>query len=297
MPMKPKKIIIPIPNQDFDPSEVALPWQIMHGAGHIVEFATPDGQRAYADPIMVSGEGLDPWGWIPGLKKIRVIGLFLRADGNARAAYKAMQQDVQFLNPKRYDALRVEDYDALLLPGGHAQKVKAYLENMTLQSFVADFFESRNASGQEKPIAAVCHGVVLAARATSKKTGKSALHGRKTTSLTWKLEQSAWHLTKFFGRFWDGDYYRTYRESKTDPYGYWGVEQEVKRALANDSDFLDVPANAEHHFLKTSGLVRDSTDDTRASWVVRDGNYLSARWPGDVHALAQQFVAVLNESA
>ena len=67
--MTPRKIIIPIPNRDFDPSEVALPWQILRAAGHIVEFATPDGGPASADPLMLSGEGLDPWGWIPGLKK------------------------------------------------------------------------------------------------------------------------------------------------------------------------------------------------------------------------------------
>ncbi|HXA47813.1 MAG TPA: type 1 glutamine amidotransferase domain-containing protein, partial [Burkholderiaceae bacterium] len=200
--MKSLTVIIPIPNQDFDPSEVALPWQIIRAAGHAVEFATPDGQRAYADPIMLSGEGLDPWGWIPGLKKLRLIGLFLRADSYARRAYALMQQDPSFLNPKRYDALRVQDYDGMVLPGGHAQRVKAYLENTTLQNFVVDFFETKDAAGQHKPVAAVCHGVVLAARAVSKSTGKSVLYGRKTTALTWKLENSAWSLTKYFARFW-----------------------------------------------------------------------------------------------
>lgn len=293
--MKPLKVIIPIPNRDFDPSEVALPWQIIRAAGHTVEFATPDGQRAYADPIMLSGEGLDPWGWIPGLKKIRLIGLLLRADRFARRAYEQMQRDPHFLQPTRYDALRVEDYDGLLLPGGHAQRVKAYLESPTLQSFVAGFFDAQDTTGQAKPVAAICHGVVLAARAKSKTTGKSVLYGRKTTALTWQLEQSAWKLTKYFARFWDPDYYRTYRESASEPFGYWGVEQEIRRALASDNDFLDVPKHADHHFQKASGMVRDRLDDTRPAWVVRDGNYLSARWPGDVHTWARQFVAMLDE--
>lgn len=293
--MKPLKILTPIPNQDFDPSEVALPWQIIRAAGHIVEFATPDGQPASADPMMLSGEGLDPWGWIPGLKKLRLIGLFLRADRYGRHAYEQMQLDPQFQHPKRYDALCVEDYDGLLLPGGHAQRVKAYLENPTLQGFVADFFDATDATGQAKPVAAICHGVVLAARAKSKKTGKSVLYGRKTTALTWQLERSAWHLTKYFARFWDPDYYRTYRESGSEPSGYWCVEQEIKRALKSERDFLDVPQNSAHHFLKASGLVRDRIDDSRAAWVVRDGNYISARWPGDVHTWAQQFVAMLGE--
>ncbi|MDR3479887.1 MAG: type 1 glutamine amidotransferase domain-containing protein [Burkholderiaceae bacterium] len=293
--MTPRKIIIPIPNRDFDPSEVALPWQILRAAGHIVEFATPDGGPASADPLMLSGEGLDPWGWIPGLKKIRLIGLLLRADRYARSAYRQMQKDPQFQQPKRYDALRVDDYDALLLPGGHAKRVKAYLENAVLQAFVADFFEARNAAGQAKPVAAICHGVVLAARAKSKTSGKSVLHGRKTTALTWQLERSAWHLTKYFARFWDPDYYRTYRESGSEAPGYWGVEQEIRRALASAADFVDVPADAAHRFRKASGMLRDRIDDARPAWVVRDGNYISARWPGDVHTWARQFVDMLNE--
>jgi putative intracellular protease/amidase len=53
-------------------------------------------------------------------------------------------------------------------------------------------FDTTNDVGQHKPVAAVCHGVVLAARAISKRTDKSALYGKKTTVLTWKLENSAW---------------------------------------------------------------------------------------------------------
>ncbi|HEY8025481.1 MAG TPA: type 1 glutamine amidotransferase domain-containing protein [Burkholderiaceae bacterium] len=289
--MKPLTVLIPIPNHDFDPSEVAVPWKIIRAAGHRIEFATPDGLRAYPDPRMISGEGLDPWGWIPGLNKLRLIGLMLRANGAARAAYRELESDENFLHPKAYTQLHADDFDALLLPGGHAKKVRAYLENSILQGFVADFFESKDT----KPVAAVCHGVVLAARSMSKSTGKSVLYGRKTTALTWKLEKSAWDVTRFFARFWDPDYYRTYRESKDEPAGYWSVEQEIKRALEKPSDFLDVDPKAPYHFMKSSGLMRDSADDARPAWVVRDRNYLSARWPGDVHTFARQFVAMLNE--
>jgi hypothetical protein len=31
--------------------------------------------------------------------------------------------------------------------------------------------------------------------------------------------------------------------------------------------------------------------------VVRDGNYVSARWPGDAHTFAATFAAVLGENA
>ena len=63
--MAPRKIIIPIPNRDFDLSEVALPWQIMRTAGHIVEFATPDGGGPAPTRLCFSGEGLDPGAGFP----------------------------------------------------------------------------------------------------------------------------------------------------------------------------------------------------------------------------------------
>ena len=283
------KILIAIPNHDFDPTEVAVTWKILKAAGHELVFATPDGARGYADPIMISGEGLDPWGFIPLLKKIRLIGLSLRAHGSARQAYREMERDANFLKPLRYDELRAPNFDALVLPGGHAKKMRAYLESPVLQGFVADFFDSG------KPVAAVCHGVVLAARSVSRKTGKSALHGRKTTALTWALEKSGWMLAKFLARFWDPDYYRTYLEAPGQPVGYMSVQAEVTRALARPEDFLDVAADAPQRFAKTSGLARDSLSNSKPAWLVRDGNYVSARWPGDVHTFAQTFDAVVRE--
>jgi len=73
------------------------------------------------------------------------------------------------------------------------------------------------------------------------------------------------------------------------------VQHEVTRALALPSDFVDVPADSPDHFRKVSGLVRDTEDDERPAWVVRDGNYVSARWPGDVNTFANVFSQVLAE--
>jgi putative intracellular protease/amidase len=272
---------------------VAVTWNILRTAGHTVQFATPDGQRAYTDPRMITGEGLDPWGWIPVLKKIRLIGLLLRAQSGARQAYRALEQDPNFLQPKRYEDLRAQDYDGLVLPGGHARGMRPYLENRSLQAFVANFFETVDATGQHKPIAAICHGVLLAARSISAKTGKSVLYSRKTTALTWKLERSAWMLSRWAGRWWDRDYYRTYREQPGEPAGYWSVQAEVTRALARVEDFYEVPAGAPQYLRKDSGLFRDTADDDRPAFVVRDGSYVSARWPGDVHTFALAFARVL----
>lgn len=290
-----KKIIIPLPNNDFDPSEVAIPWKILTENSYEVHFATPDGKAAKGDEMMLSGEGLDPWGWIPLIKKIRLIGLILRANSDARKAYNSLITDNKFNNPCRYSDLKVADFDGLLLPGGHAPRIKPYLEDKTLQSFIVDFFELRNESEQHKPVAAVCHGVLLAARSTSVQTGKSVLFGKKTTALTWAFESSAWKLTKYFARFWDPNYYRTYMEKLNESEGYMGVEQEIKRLLENESDFIDVDKNDPNYKKKTSGTSRDSINDSSAAFLVQDGNYISARWPGDVHTLGLKFVELLSK--
>src|ERR1700739_3472046 len=179
------KVIIPIPNQDFDPSEVAVTWKVLKDAGHELYFATPDGRRGHADPMMPSGAALHPWGFIPGLRKIRLIGLMLRAQAGARRAYREMEQDARFLAPQRWDTLSAQDWDAMVLPGGHAKRMREYLESAVLQSFVADFFD------RGKPVGAICHGVLLAANSVSKRTGTSVLYGQKTTPLTWGLERTA----------------------------------------------------------------------------------------------------------
>jgi len=282
-------IVMPIPSRDFDPSEVAVTWQLLRAHGYEVQFATPDGQRAHGDPLMLSGQGLDFWGALPLLKHLKLLGLMLRANGEARAAYTALERDPFFLRPLRYDALDAGAIDGLILPGGHwSRGMRPYLEDAGLQGFVARCFDLG------KPVGAICHGVVLAARSRSETSGKSALYGRKTVALTWAMEGKAWRLMKFAGRFWDAGYYRTYLEQEGEAAGYRGVQAEVTRALASKDDFIDVPQHAPHHFRKTSGLFRDTSADTRAAWVIRDRNYVSARWPGDVHLFAQTFAEVVD---
>jgi putative intracellular protease/amidase len=283
------RVLMPLPRSDFDPSEVAVSWRILRDAGHDVVFATPGGTIASADPVMTTGIGLDFWSRIPGLARLKLVGLLLRADRNARAAYGELVDNAAFCAPLSYAQVRADDFAGLLLPGGHAPGMRAYLESAALQRVVAEFFDAG------KPVAAICHGVVLAARSISAKTGKSVLHGRRTTALTWKLERSAWLLSRYAGRWWDRDYYRTYREAPGEPIGYRSVQAEVTRALARPEDFADVPARSPHHFLKSSGLFRDTPTDQRPAFVVRDGNYLSARWPGDVHTFAHTFAAMLDD--
>ena len=36
-------VLIPIPTRDFDPTEVAVSWQVLRAGGHHVVFSTPTG--------------------------------------------------------------------------------------------------------------------------------------------------------------------------------------------------------------------------------------------------------------
>jgi len=284
------KILMPIPARDFDPTEVAVTWSVLRNCGHQIVFATPHGAPGVADRIMVNGEGLDIWSGLWFLRHVKLVGLFLRANRAARSAYKQLTAAPEFTAPLSWADISVADYDGLVLAGGHrARGMRTYLESTVLQSRVAGFFD------EGKPVAAICHGVVLAARSTSLKTGKSVLWGKATTALTWKMERSAARIADLT-RFWDRGYYRTYPDGKDTPSGYMSVEQEITRQLAKPSDFKNVPASDPLRFRKDSGLFRDRDSDARAAFVVRDGNYVSARWPGDVYSFAKSFDTVLREA-
>ncbi len=279
-------VLFPLPSLDFDPSEAAVSWRVLSRLGHRISFATPDGKVAACDPIMITGRGLDPWSPLPLLGHLKLLGLILRADAEARSAYAEMTQAPAFRAPLAWSQAQASAFNGLLLAGGHrARGMRQYLESELLQQLVADCF----AAG--KPVAAICHGVLLAARSKDA-AGRSVLFGRRTTALTWRQERTADHLARI-GRFWDPHYYRTYLEAPGQPPGFMSVQQEVTRALQRPEHFLDVPAGDPHHRLKTLGTARDTLDDERPAWVVRDGHYVSARWPGDAHTFAKTFATLL----
>jgi protease I len=235
------RVLIPLPPTDFDPTEAAVPWKILKEEGIKIIFSTPTGSPACADPRMVTGQGLGPWSSL------------LRADNNGRRAYEEMIVSEEFKNPLRWSQIEHEEYHGLILPGGHAPGMKLYLESATLQTLVSQFFSAN------KLVAAICHGVVLASRSRNL-SGKSVLHGRKTTALLKSQELTAWAMTCL----WLKDYYRTYPET---------VQSEVSRHLATSEDFLTGP----------TPIKRDSIENLKPGFVVEAGNYISARWPGDAH--------------
>jgi putative intracellular protease/amidase len=282
-------VLLPLPELDFDPTEVAVSWQVLTAAGHTVLFATPSGQPSRADDLMITGRGLDPWGFVPGLSHVTAVGRVLRADAHGRAAYAELQVAPEFQRPISWSDIDPSAIAGLLLPGGHrARGMQRYLESAQLQRVVVDGFR------RDLPVAAICHGVLLAARSIDPETGRSVLYGRLTTALTWSMERRAASVARV-SRFWDPGYYRTYREQAGQSPGYMSVQQEVTRALADPEDFRDVDRGDRDATLKSSGRSRDTLDDDRPAFVIQDGSYLSARWPGDVHTFAKRFATMLDQ--
>ena len=74
-----------------------------------------------------------------------------------------------------------------------------------------------------------------------------------------------------------GRYYRTYPEY---------VEDEVRRALRDSTDFVRGP-----HVLSKRG----TESDDGPAFTVEDGNYVSARWPGDAYRFTKRFAHRLGK--
>ncbi len=194
-----------------------------------------------------------------------VLNPILMTKPDSLEAYREMIASEAFQQPMAYADVVLGDGDGLLLPGGHEKGVKTMLESAEAQSVAAD------AMVRGLPVGAICHGVVLLARSINPANGRSVLEGRRTTSLTNSLEMSGWQLT----RLKLGDYYRTYPQT---------VQDEVVSVLADPKDYDAGPRLTR----------RDSADNIGRGFTVRDGNYVSARWPGDAHTFARELVTIVE---
>ena len=247
-------ILMLLPEVDYDPTESGVPWAALRAAGADVVFATPGGAPAFADERLVE-RGFGPLS--------RVL-MTRRPD---LESYRRMTEDPAFRSPLRYEDVDPAAVDALVVPGGHAPGMRTMLESPAAQAVVREAFRA------EKPVGAVCHGVLLLARTKDRETGRSVLYGRRTTALTATMELGAWALT----RAWLGSYYRTYHET---------VQSEVTAALARPADFVVGPRLP----------VRDTAASPQRGFSVRDGRYVSARWPGDCHRFAGELVDVVRSA-
>ena len=244
------RILMPLPDRDFDVTEVAVPWRLLTAAGHQVVFATESGGGPpVADPLLLTG----------------VLFGQLGAEPEPREFYHQLTRAPEYDTPLAWAAVEPSDYDGLILPGGHAPGMRQYLDGAKLREKVAAYW----ALG--RPVGAICHGVVVLARTTDPVTGRSVIADRRTTCLPKYMERGAYFLTAWRR----GRYYRTYPAY---------VEDEVTAALDDPAQFERGPRT----------LSRGTATDDGPAFVVQDGRYLSARWPGDAYFFARSFAAMLT---
>jgi putative intracellular protease/amidase len=245
------RILLPLPDRDFDVTEVAVPYRLLSDAGHEVVFATEHGDHPpEADPLLLTG----------------VLFGQLGAEAEPKEFYREMVGEAAYRRPLRWADLEPEEYDGLLLPGGHAPGMRQYLGSDVLREKVARFW----ATG--RPVGAICHGVLVLARTPDSATGRSVLADRRTTCLPRYMERSAYYLTAWRR----GRYYRTYPAY---------VQDEVTACLDDPAQFQRGPVQLTR---------RGTATDDRPAFVVQDGRYLSARWPGDAYLFARRFNDMLK---
>lgn len=250
-----KKILIPLPSYGVDPSQISIPYKLLVDTDYNIVFATPTGQVAKADARILTGKGLG------------LLRSVIAARKDAVEAYVEMEKSVDFQNPISYADINPADYYGVILPGGHDKRVKEYLESDVLQSVIVAFFNAN------KHVGAIGHGVVLVARSIDPNTRASVIHEYATTAFLEKQEMYAYNLT----RLWLGDYFLTYPGMT--------VEKEVTHALIQSKYFVRGPDTRK----------RDNYANLNHGFMVRDRNYISARWAGDMYNFSLGYVQMLQE--
>jgi putative intracellular protease/amidase len=245
-----KRVLVPLPDRDFDVTEVAVPWRLLTDAGYEVIFATEHGAKPAADQLLLDG----------------VVFGQLGAVSEPKRFYAELQDAPRYQQPISYADIVPGAFDGLILPGGHAKGMRQYLGSAELQDKVAAFW------ALDRPVGAICHGVLVLARTIDRDTGKSVIADRRTTCLPKYMERAA-----FMSTAWRrGRYYRTY-----DAY----VEDEVRAALRNPGTQFERGPRVLSK--------RGTGEDDSPAFVVQDGRYVSARWPGDAYAFARRFADLL----
>ena len=89
-------VLFPLPDRDFDVTEVAVPWKLLVEAGHEVVFATEAGATPACDPLLITG----------------VVFGKLGARAEPIAFYRELEQAASFAAPRRYRPLYPRVLDA-----------------------------------------------------------------------------------------------------------------------------------------------------------------------------------------
>src|ERR1700761_136283 len=104
------RVLMPLPDHDFDVTEVAVPWKLFTEAGHDVVFATETGKQPAADPLLIEG----------------VLFGQLGAEPVPKQYYAELERAAAFAKPIAWADID-PSFDAMVLAGGHAPGMRQYL--------------------------------------------------------------------------------------------------------------------------------------------------------------------------
>src|SRR5258706_11229934 len=111
------RIVLPLPDHDFDVTEVAVPWKLLTDAGHHVVFATERGASPACDPLLLTGVVFGKLGARP-----EPVGF-----------YRELERAPAFTSPRTWASCDGGGFDALFLAGGHAPGMRQYLGSDVVQ--------------------------------------------------------------------------------------------------------------------------------------------------------------------
>lgn len=140
----------------FWAEELVVPHQVLTGAGHTVDIATPEGRTPTADQASFNPDIAGP--------EVERFATYL--DGMSDALQ----------HPLALADVDVASYDAVLIPGGHGP-----MEDLAVDRSMGKVL--REAHSGDKIIAAICHGPAALLSAADG-SGEWPFAGRQVTSLT-----------------------------------------------------------------------------------------------------------------
>ena len=164
-----QRVLVPLPDNGFDVTEVAVPWRLLTDAGCDVVFATESGATPPART---------------------------RCCWTGSSSANSAPRTSQAVTAETPPAIRVSSTDLLpryrsrrlrwvLLPGRSRERMRQYLSSAQLQLTVAAFW------ALDRPVGAICHGVLVLARTQDPATGRSVIADRQTTCLPKYMERTA----------------------------------------------------------------------------------------------------------
>jgi len=233
----------------FDPTEAAVPWKTLVLRGHEVVIATETGISPTADKNVLEGF---------------LGGHVMRTLPQPQEFYSQMLASQAVRNPIKWSDVKLEDFDGLLLVGGHAEGMRQYLDSEVVREITTEFWRAK------KPVGAICHGVLVLARA-------NLLRSVVSTSVPKFLESQAYMLTRYLSGM------GKYQLSTTWPLY---VQDEVEPACPG---FTSGPVDALAAFRPGS-----ATSHAHA-FVTHDNHYVSGRFWGDAYLFAQVFTQAAEE--